>query len=223
MRALIIEDDSAQAALSLAALNRIDCLCEVADNGEDGLELLKTKCFDLAIIDVVLPRMDGLSVIRQAREAGIDTPIIVLSAKGSPDDFVDGYAANADMYIAKPCVMEVLQGHVKALMRRIVRMSAGDVICHAGISLNWRTKQVVKDGCDIPLSVYEFNLLELLLSNHGTFIAYERIKKEVWSGRPSVTVHNLQQSVEGLRFKLGDRDKSNPIIYNKRGVGYVIR
>ena len=222
MRALIIEDDSAQAALVQATLNKMGYTCEIADNGEDGLKCLKTNRFDVAVVDVVLPRMDGLEAVRQARKAGVESPIIVLSSKGEPDDVINGLSAEADMYLPKPCSMEVLRAHVEALMRRFRRMGACEEVSHAGIVLNRRTRQVVRNGRDIALSAFEFNLLELLLSNRGTVITYERIKGEVWSGRPSVTNHNIAQSVEGLRFKLGERDRADCAIENIRGVGYVV-
>ena len=222
MRALIIEDDSAQAALVQATLNRMGCTCEIADNGEDGLKRLMTRSFDVAVVDVVLPRMDGLEAVRQARKARVETPIIVLSARGEPEDVVSGFSAEADMYLPKPCGMEVLRAHVEALMRRFRRMGLCDEVSHAGIVLNRRTRQVSRNGRDIALSAFEFNLLELLLSNRGTVITYERIKNEVWSGRPSVTNHNIAQSVEGLRLKLCKHDRSDCAIENKRGVGYVV-
>ena len=222
MRALIIEDDDSQAGVVRGALTGMGYACDVAGDGEGGLRCLKSGRYDLAIVDVVLPDISGLEVIRRARACGQGVPIIVLSAKGEPDDVMSGLDSEADMYLAKPCGMDVLMAHVRALMRRAERTNMSSEVGHAGIVLNRRTRRAVRNGRDLPLSAFEFNLLELLLSNRGTVITYERIKEEVWTGRRSVTNHNIAQAVEGLRAKLADPGEKCGLIENKRGYGYVV-
>lgn len=221
MNAVVIEDDAAQADLVVATLCGMEYECDVVVDGCEGLRRLMSGRYDFAVVDLTLPGMDGLEVIRRARSSGCDIPVLVLTARTSEDDVVRGLSAAADAYLTKPCSMRVLREHVKALMRRLERRLSEDRIRVNGIVLDRRTRCATRNGRDLALTPCEFNLLELLLSNRGSVVTYERIVDEVWSGRPSVSHHNIAQSVDGLRFKISGGE-SSVVIENKRGFGYVV-
>ena len=207
MKALLLEDDKDQADLVSATLSAAGYECDTVANGNEGARL---------------PGIDGLEVIRRAREAGCDIPMIVLSSRNSNEDILSGYGVQADAYITKPCSMSVLRASVTAVMRRMKRTLVNDVAECGGVILNRRTRAVTRDGRKVALSAYEFNLLELLMSNRGSVVTYEQIRAEVWPEHRTVSNHNIAQVVDSLRTRLsGDGDRC-VIIENKRGAGYVV-
>ena len=222
MKALLLEDDKDQADLVSATLSAAGYECDTVANGNEGARLLLSRPYSLAIVDVVVPGIDGLEVIRRAREAGCDIPMIVLSSRNSNEDILSGYGVQADAYITKPCSMSVLRASVTAVMRRMKRTLVNDVAECGGVILNRRTRAVTRDGRKVALSAYEFNLLELLMSNRGSVVTYEQIRAEVWPEHRTVSNHNIAQVVDSLRTRLsGDGDRC-VIIENKRGAGYVV-
>lgn len=222
MKALLLEDDKDQADLVSATLSAAGYECDTVANGNEGARLLLSRPYSLAIVDVVVPGIDGLEVIRRAREAGCDIPMIVLSSRNSNEDILSGYGVQADAYITKPCSMSVLRASVTAVMRRMKRTLVNDVAECGGVILNRRTRAVTRDGRKVALSAYEFSLLELLMSNRGSVVTYEQIRAEVWPEHRTVSNHNIAQVVDSLRTRLsGDGDRC-VIIENKRGAGYVV-
>ena len=222
MKALLLEDDKDQADLVSATLSAAGYECDTVANGNEGARLLLSRPYSLAIVDVVVPGIDGLEVIRRAREAGCDIPMIVLSSRNSNEDILSGYGVQADAYITKPCSMSVLRASVTAVMRRMKRTLVNDVAECGGVILNRRTRAVTRDGRKVALSAYEFNLLELPMSNRGSVVTYEQIRAEMWPEHRTASNHNIAQVVDSLRTRLsGDGDRC-VIIENKRGAGYVV-
>lgn len=222
MKAIIIEDESEQAALLEDTLSGMGYECDMVANGNEGLMLVMSGKYSLAIVDVVLPGLEGLEVIRRAREAGCTIPMIVLSSKNSNEDILYGFGVQADDYITKPCNMQVLKGHIMAVMRRCERTAVSDTIGIDDLLLNRKTRRVTRGDQALALSAFEFNLLELLLSNRGRVVPYEQIKNEVWPAGRSVSNHNIAQIVDALRVNISKDGDKRGIIENMRGAGYVI-
>jgi two-component system OmpR family response regulator len=222
MRALIIEDDRTIADFLARGLREAGFVVDHAADGEEGLEAAVTEAYDVAIVDLMLPRRDGLSVIDELRRRGRSTPVLILSARRSVDDRVRGLQAGGDDYLTKPFAFAELLARVQALIRRATgaaeptRLSAGD------LSLDLLTRKVQRGSQSIELRPREFALLEYLLRNAGRVVSKTSILSHVWGYNfdPSTNV------VDVLVSRLRDRiDKPFPVklLHTVRGVGYVLK
>src|SRR3989475_8439674 len=182
MRVLVIEDDDKIASFIVNGLKQAGFATEHSANGEDGLHLASTHHYDAAIVDLMLPRLDGLSVIETLRRQEINTPVLILSAKRSVDDRVRGLQAGGDDYMVKPFAFSELLARVQALLRRATgnaaaeptRMKMGD------LSMNLLSREVVRGGEKLELQALEFALLEYLMRNAGRVVSKTMILEHVW-------------------------------------------
>ena len=222
MRILLVEDDVKIASFVEKGLRAAGYAVDHVADGEAGLGMALNEPYDLAIIDLMLPKLDGLSLIEQLRKKKSNTPVIILSAKDSVDDRVKGLQSGSDDYLTKPFAFSELLARVQALMRRSSGVSEPTQLNVAGLSVNLLTREVIRDGQRIELQPLEFSLLEYLMRNHGRVVSKTMIKEHVWDYNFDPQTNVVEARISRLRDKI-DRLFSRKLIHTIRGAGYVLR
>ena len=221
MKALIIEDDQREQEFLRGALSELDYACTVEGDGKSGFNRLLNGSYDLALVDIMLPHMDGKEIICQARAAGVDTPIIVVSALGAISDRVAGLALGADDYMPKPCAKAELKARVKAFNRRF-RNAQERVIERGGFTLDTVSRTCSRNGRSIELSKTEFAILECLMRHRGTLVPKDLLIEQAWGYDMDPTTDIVPPHISRLRAKLSTGGEKDPIL-SKRRVGYAFR
>ncbi|MBO9540790.1 response regulator transcription factor [bacterium] len=218
MRILVIEDEPHLANALHEALCAQGHAVDVAHDGLEGLDLLRGAPFDLAVLDVMLPRRSGLEVCREARAHGVETPILMLTARDTLQDKVQGLDAGADDYLVKPFELAELLARVRALLRRNATQKEA-VLVVGDLSLDPATGEVRRAGQEIKLGRKERALLEALMRNAGRTLSHDQIIAHLWdlSAEPSPEV--VRAHVKGLRRAIGDQAPSR-LIETVHGLGY---
>ncbi len=222
MRILLVEDDAKIASFVEKGLKAAGFAVDLAAEGETGLHLALTEPYDAAIIDIMLPKLDGLSLIQKMRQDNIQTPVIILSAKGSVDDRVKGLHSGSDDYLTKPFSFSELLARVQALIRRSsgalepTQLNVGDV------NMNLITREVHRSGKKIDLQPLEFSLLEYLLRNAGRVVSKTMIMEHVWNYYFDPQTNVVESRIYRLREKI-DKEFTSKLIHTVRGVGYVLK
>ncbi|HEX4337242.1 MAG TPA: response regulator transcription factor [Polyangiaceae bacterium] len=223
MHVVLIEDDQKIGAFVSQGLREEGHVVTWARNGDEGLELAERPGVDLAVVDLMLPGRDGLSVIRALRDAKNSVPIIVLSARAAVDDRVLGLEAGADDYLTKPFSFAELIARVGALMRRASSDSISALRLQvADLTLDIVSRRVRRGDRDIELQAKEFTLLEYLMRNQGRVLSKTMILSHVWDYHFDPQTNVVDVLVSRLRSKI-DRDFPQKLIHTLRGVGYVLR
>jgi len=222
MRILLVEDDAKIASFVDKGLRAAGYAVDHAAEGETGLHLALTEPYDAAIIDIMLPKLDGLSLIERMRTEKINTPVIILSAKGSVDDRVKGLQTGSDDYMTKPFAFSELLARVQALIRRAGGLSEPTQLSVDKLSLNLITREVIREGRKIELQPIEFSLLEYLMRNAGRVVSKTMIMEHVWDYNFDPQTNVVEARISRLRDKI-DRDFSQKLIHTMRGAGYVLR
>ncbi len=220
MQILIVEDERRMAELLRRGLSEEGHQVVVARDGADGLSIARSNTFDVIVLDVMLPRMDGITVMRRLREARNQTPVLMLTARDSPVDIVLGLDCGADDYLTKPFGFDILLARIRAVSRRgaIPRPVCLEV---ADVRLDPATRAVTRGPDSINLTPREYGLLELLMRNPGRVIGRESILESVWGYGCEVNENTLEAFVRLLRLKVDSREPK--LIHTVRGVGYVMR
>jgi two-component system OmpR family response regulator len=223
MRVLVIEDDDKIASFVVGGLKQAGFAVDQAADGETGLNLALGNVYDAAVVDLMLPRLDGLSLIEELRREKINTPVIILSAKHSVDDRIKGLKAGGDDYMVKPFAFSELLARVQALVRRAAgsmpeptRLVVGD------LSLNLLSREVRRAGKNLDLQVREFKLLEYLMRNAGRVVSKTMIMEHVWGYSFDPQTNVVDVLVCRLRNKV-DKNFESKMIHTIRGVGYVLK
>jgi len=219
VRILIAEDDSETAEFIRRGLGELGHNPVVADNGIDALHLLSTDRFDMAILDRMLPRLDGLSVLRRVRTAEIEVPVLVLTALGRIEDRVAGLDSGADDYLVKPFAFSELAARVNALARRRPLQRQVTSLEHRGVVLDLLKRQAVRDGKTIPLQPREFQVLEELMREEGRIVTRTMLLERVWNYHFDPHTNIVDTHISRLRSKLNEGGKSDAI-ETVRGSGY---
>ncbi len=222
MHALIIEDDTAIADFIARGLREAGFAVDVASNGIDGLAAALEQNPDVAIVDVMLPGRDGLSLIDELRKQGRTTPVLILSAKRSVDDRVRGLQAGGDDYLTKPFAFAELLARVQALVRRASRTPEATTLTVADLTMDLLSRRVTRDGQSIDLRPREFALLEYLMRNAGKVVSKTMILSHVWEYNFDPQTNIVDVLVSRLRDKI-DKPFDSKLLQTVRGVGYVIR
>jgi DNA-binding response OmpR family regulator len=222
MHALIIEDDHTIADFVARGLREAGFAVDVAGDGEEGLQVALEQSPDVAIVDLMLPRRDGLSVIDELRRRGRTTPVLILSARRSVDDRVLGLQAGGDDYLTKPFAFAELLARVQALVRRASRAPEPTTLTVDDLALDLLTRKVTRGGTVIELRPREFALLEYLMRNAGKVVSKTMILSHVWEYNFDPQTNIVDVLVSRLRDRI-DRPFEKKLLQTVRGVGYVIR
>jgi two-component system OmpR family response regulator len=222
MRLLIVEDDRDAADYLTRAFREVGHVADQAPDGEDGLAYALTRAYDVLIVDRMLPKRDGLSVIGELRAKGIDTPVLILSALGQVDDRVKGLRAGGDDYLPKPYSFSELLARVEALARR--RGGHGDEMVYriADLELDRLSHRVSRGGDEIALQPREFRLLEYLMKHAGQVVTRTMLLENVWDYHFDPQTNVIDVHISRLRSKI-DKGFAQPLLHTIRGAGYMIR
>jgi two-component system OmpR family response regulator len=221
MRILLVEDDDKIAAFIVKGLRQAGMAVDHATNGEDGCHLALSESYDAAVIDIMLPKLDGLRLIEKMRERQIATPVLILSAKRSVNDRVSGLEMGADDYLVKPFAFTELLARVQALLRRggtaaTHRLAIGD------LTMDLLTREIKRGEQRIELQPREYSLLEYLMRNAGRIVSKTMILEHVWDYNFDPQTNVVDVLVCRLRTKI-DKDFPEKLIHTLRGVGYVLK
>ncbi len=222
MRILLIEDDRKIASFIIKGLKEAGFVVEHEEDGEAGLHRALTESFDAAVVDIMLPGRDGLSVIEEVRGRKINLPVIILSAKRSVDDRVRGLRNGSDDYLTKPFAFSELLARIQALIRRASGKAEPVTLEYEDLSLNLLTRDVARGGRKIELQPREFSLLEYLMRNAGMVVSKTMIMEHVWDYNFDPQTSVVETRICRLRDKV-DKDSATKLIHTIRGAGYVIR
>lgn len=222
MRVLLVEDDLVIASFVVKGLKEAGYVADHATNGEDGLHFALTETYDVAIIDVMLPKLDGLSLIAEIRKQGRNTPVIILSAKRSVEDRIKGLQTGSDDYLTKPFSFSELLARLQALIRRANGVSEATRLAVADLTMDLLAREVTRSGLKIDLQPREFALLEYLMHNAGRVVSKTMIMEHVWDYNFDPQTNVVEARMSKLRDKV-DRDYEHKLIQTIRGAGYVIK
>jgi two-component system OmpR family response regulator len=222
MRALIIEDDQTIAEFVARGLRESGFVVDRASDGEEGLAAALKDAYDVAIVDLMLPKRDGWSVIDELRRRGRQTPVLILSARRSVDDRVRGLQTGGDDYLTKPFAFAELLARVQALVRRSTRTPDPTTLTVGDLSLDLLSRKVTRAGASIDLRPREFALLEYLMRNAGKVISKTMILSHVWEYNFDPQTNIVDVLVSRLRDKI-DKPFETKRLHTVRGVGYVLR
>jgi len=221
VRILLVEDENRIASFIARGLKEAHYAVDVASDGEQGLFMAEVNEFNLIILDIKLPKLDGISVCRKLREKKINTPIMMLSALGSVDEKVRGLNYGADDYLAKPFAFKELLARVQALLRRKEPEKRG-ALTIGDLELNQLTYKVNRQGKEIVLTSKEYALLEYMMLNSGKAITRTMISENVWRADFDTFTNVIDVYVNHLRKKI-DAGFKKQLISTIRGCGYVIK
>jgi len=219
MRMLLIEDDSEAAAYLVTGLTESGHVVDHAADGEDGLHMALSGNYDVLIVDRMLPKRDGLSIIRMLRADGRNTPVLVLSAMGGVDDRVLGLRTGSDDYLAKPYAFSELLARLDALVRRSWTPEVQSELKLAGLELNLLTHRVTRSGKMIRLQPREFRLLEYLMRHANQVVTRTMLLEHVWDFHFDPQTNVIDTQISRLRGKI-DKDFDMPLLHTVRGAGY---
>jgi two-component system OmpR family response regulator len=221
MRLLIVEDDRDAADYIVRAFREVGHVADQAGDGEDGLALALERQYDVLIVDRMLPKRDGLSLIGELRTKGLDTPVLILSALGQVDDRVKGLRAGGDDYLPKPYSFSALLARVEVLARR--RGGREDMVYRvADLELDRLSHQVKRNGDEIVLQPREFRLLEYLMKHAGQVVTRTMLLENVWDYHFDPQTNVIDVHISRLRSKI-DKGFAQPLLHTIRGAGYMIR
>jgi len=222
MRLLLIEDDVKIANFVIKGLEAAGFAVDHAADGDRGLDLGLSEPYDVIVVDLMLPKRDGLSVIRHLRQEKITTPVIILSAKDAVEDRVKGLETGSDDYLPKPFAFAELLARVQALMRRASGVSESTRLRLGDLSLDLVTRDVVRSGQRIDLQPLEFSLLAYLMRNAGKVVSKTMIMEHVWHYNFDPQTNVVEARIYRLRDKI-DKGFDRKLLHTVRGVGYVLR
>lgn len=221
MRILVVEDERKVAAFLRAGLEEQGYVVEVSHHGDEALGRLQNESFDAALLDVMLPGRDGLSILRKLRAAGNTLPVLLLTARGDVDERIEGLDLGADDYLGKPFVLAEVIARLRAVVRR--RTGEGSTLLTAAdLTANLATREVRRAGREIALTPREFSLLECLLRAGGRVVTRTELLQRIWGHNFDPGTNVVDVAVQRLRRKIDDGFGS-PLVQTERGVGYQLK
>ena len=220
MKLLVIEDDVRTADYIAAAFRPIGYAVSHETDGRAGYACVAGGAFDALVVDINLPSMDGLEIVRRLRADGVTTPIVILSARSSAEEKIAGLEAGADDYLAKPFSVAELVARVQTVLRRVARR-AENVLASGDLEMNLVTHRVTRAGVPIDLQPLEYQLLEYLLRNRGRVVTRATIMESVWHYSFDPATNVVETRMSRLREKI-ETDPSRKLIRTVRGFGYVL-
>ena len=220
MRILVVEDDAKIASFVVTGLKQSGFAVDRCADGEEGHVFASTTAYDAAVVDVMLPKLDGLSLVQKLRKEGLRVPVIILSAKASVDDRIKGLQAGGDDYLTKPFAFSELLARVQALIRRATNSSEPTRLSVGDLNLDLLNREVSRGGKKIDLQSREFALLEYLMRHSGRVVTKTMIMEHIWDYSFDPQTNVVDVLVCRLRNKI-DPDKE--MVHTIRGVGYVLK
>lgn len=221
MRILVVEDEPKTGDYLKQGLTEAGFMVDLARDGLDGLHLALTEAYELAVLDVMLPGIEGWQVLQGIRKAGKDMPVLFLTARDSVDDRVKGLELGADDYLVKPFAFSELLARVRTLLRRGSKTKEADVLRAADLELDLMRRRVTRAGKKIDLTSKEFSLLELLLRRQGEVLPRSLIASQVWDMNFDSDTNVIEVAIRRLRAKVDDSFELK-LIHTVRGMGYVL-
>ena len=221
MRILVVEDDPKIASFVVKGLKQNGFAVDHAADGEEGLGLARTRRYAAAVLDLMLPKLDGLSLLRKMRAEGGQSPVIVLSALASVDDRIKGLQAGGDDYLTKPFAFSELLARIQALIRRGTQTVEATRLTVGDLSLDLISREVLRDGRQLELQAKEFALLEYLMRHPGRVLTKTLILERIYDYNFDPQTNVVDVLVHRLRSKV-DKDCPVKLIHTIRGVGYVL-
>ncbi len=222
MRALIVEDDRKIASFLAKGLKQAGWAVDHVRTGEEGLDRALSEPYDAAVIDVMLPGLDGLSLIEELRRRQVTAPVLILSARRTVDDRVRGLQSGGDDYLTKPFAFTELLARLRALVRRATGAAEPTRLTVGGLNVDLITREVRRDGRGLELQPREFSLLEYLMRNAGRPVSKAMILQHVWGYDFDPQTNVVEVLLSRLRNKV-DGDRLDRMLHTLRGVGYVLR
>ncbi len=222
MRVLVIEDDAETASYIAKGLGEAGYAVDLATDGKDGLLLAVSEDYDVAVVDRMLPNLDGLSVVETLRKTGKHTPVLFLSAMGSVDDRVKGLRGGADDYLVKPFAFSELLARLEALLRRRGGAAVDTLLREGELEMDVLARTVRRAGQTILLQPREFSLLEYLMRHAGQVVTRTMLLEHVWGYHFDPQTNVIDVHISRLRQKI-DRDFDRPLLHTIRGAGYSLR
>ncbi|MCE0482784.1 MAG: response regulator transcription factor [Methylacidiphilales bacterium] len=222
MKILLIEDDAKIASFVAKGLREANFIVDVSSDGEEGAEMARKNPYDAAIVDLMLPKLDGLSVIERWRTESVKLPVLILSAKRSLDDRIKGLQRGGDDYLTKPFSFAELLARVQALIRRAGSGAIVTSLTFADLKMDLLTREVWRGSTKIDLQAREFLLLEYLLRSQNKVVSKTMILEHVWNYHFDPQTNVVDVLVCRLRNKI-DRDFEPKLIHTLRGAGYSLR
>ena len=219
---LLIEDDQMIADFIVKGLREAGFCIDHVANGQDGLDRALNDGYDLAILDIMLPGLDGLSIIERMRQHKIETPVIILSAKRSIDDRVRGLQSGGDDYLIKPFSFSELLARIQAQLRRANSSVEASSLTMHDLSLDLLSRTVTREGKDIELQPKEFALLAYLMRNAGNIVSKTMIMERVWNYNFDPQTNIVEARISKLRENV-DKNFACPLIHTIRGLGYTLK
>ena len=223
MHILLIEDDINAASYVIKGLKESGHVVDHASDGEEGMELSLALKFDVIIIDRMLPKLDGLSLIKKIRDQKIDTPILILSALGEVDEKVLGLKAGADDYLAKPFSFSELLARIEVLVRRTNPEVKETSLKVGSLIMNLLTRQVHRNGIEIELQPREFRLLEFLMRRSNQVVTRTMLLEGVWEYHFDPQTNVIDVHISRLRSKIDKPFDGKEMLFTERGAGYALR
>ncbi len=221
MKVLVVEDEPKTGEYLRQGLTEAGFVVDLVRNGDDGLHAALGEAYDLAILDVMLPGMDGWSVLRGIRRSGQELPVLFLTARDEIDDRVRGLELGADDYLVKPFAFAELLARVRTLLRRGAKGKEAETLRAADLELDLMRRRVTRAGKRIDLTAKEFSLLELLLRRQGEVLPRSLIASQVWDMNFDSDTNVIEVAVKRLRAKMDDGFEPK-LIRTVRGMGYVL-
>ena len=222
MRILLVEDDKKIASFVSKGFKAAGFAVDHVQDGEEGLDLASTEPYDAAIVDIMLPKLDGLTLIKLLRREKINTPVIILSAKGSVDDRIKGLNTGSDDYLTKPFSFSELLARVQALIRRASGVTEPTTLKVEDVVMNLITREITRGNRKVELQPLEFSLLEYLMRNAGRVVSKTMIMEHVWDYNFDPQTNVVESRIYKLREKI-DKEFPEKLIHTIRGVGYVLK
>ncbi|WAH38101.1 response regulator transcription factor [Alicyclobacillus dauci] len=220
MRILLVEDERKLASALKQLLKENQYVVDMVHEGDMGLDLALTDSYDLVILDIMLPHLNGIEILKGMRDQDVQTPVLLLTAKDTVEDRVTGLDAGADDYLVKPFDPKELLARVRALSRRTGQLSGTDAMEVGPFRLDLTTRTVTRNDEPLTLTTKEFQLLELFMRNQGKVLSKEIILDRVWGPDADVIGNAVENYVHFLRKKIDETDKPS-FIATVRGVGYI--
>ena len=221
MTILIIEDEKKLVGILKRALKGERYSVDVAYDGKEGLDKAMKNNYSLILLDIMLPKKDGLTVCKELRKRQVHTPIIMLTAKGSAEDRVVGLDVGADDYLIKPFGLDELFARIRAVLRRRKTIDS-EIIKIADLEMDKMKHEVTRAGKVIPLTPKEYKLLDVLISNHGVAISRRKLIDNAWGPEFEETNNELNVHIRYLRKKI-DENRNKSLIQTIRGVGFLLK